>query len=85
MQYFMSLLIAGGVLVLMLCVALGISYGLGVLMRSRVAPAGSPDADPCAQCQADRDWYDELPVWQRSLITAWWVAHRYQCVTRGCE
>jgi hypothetical protein len=85
MQYLMTLLIMAGVLVLMLAAALGISYGLGVLLRSRSAPADPSNADPCAQCQADRDWYDELPVWQRSLITAWWLAHRYQCVARGCD
>lgn len=84
MQYLMTLLIMAGVLVLMLSATLGISYGLGALLRSRGPQAAPTDADPCAQCQADRDWYDELPVWQRSLITAWWLAKRYQCVAKDC-
>ena len=82
MQYLMVLLVMVGVIVLMIAAVLGISYALGAYLNSRSAPH---QPDPCAQCQADRDWYEELPVWQRSVVAAWWLANRYQCAAKGCE
>jgi hypothetical protein len=81
MQYLMVLLLIVAVVLLMLAAVLGISYGFGAWLNSRGA---THEADPCAQCQADRDWYEELPVWQRSLVTAWWLANRYHCAAKGC-
>jgi hypothetical protein len=86
MQYLMVLLVSAGVFLLMTAAVLGVSYALGALMRSQVGAGSSPsDADPCARFQADRDWYEGLPIWQRSLITAWWLANRYLCAARGCR
>jgi hypothetical protein len=86
MQYLMVLLVSAGVFLLMTAAVLGVSYALGVLMRSHVGVRSDPvDADPCARFQADRDWYEGLPIWQRSLITAWWLANRYLCTTSGCR
>ena len=82
MQYMMVLLLMVGVIVLMVALVLGISYALGAYLNSRGA-AHAPD--PCAQCAADRDWYEELPVWKRSVVTAWWLANRYQCAVKGCN
>jgi hypothetical protein len=86
MQYLMVLLVSAGVFLLMTAVVLGVSYALGALMRShdggKVSPTG---ADPCAQFQADRDWYEAQPIWKRSVITAWWLTNRYLCATRGCD
>jgi hypothetical protein len=82
MQYVMVLLLMVGVIVLMIAAMLGISYALGAYLNSHGA-AHQPD--PCAQCQADRDWYEELPVWKRSVVTAWWLANRYQCAAKGCK
>ena len=82
MQYLMVLLLIVGVVFLMVAAVLGISYGFGVWLNSRGAPH---EANVCAQCQADRDWYEELPIWQRSLVTAWWLANRYQCAAKGCR
>ena len=82
MQYVMVLLLMAGVIVLMIAGVLGLSYAVGAWLYSRdAAHAG----DPCAQCQADRDWYEELPLWQRSVVTAWWLANRYQCAAKGCR
>jgi hypothetical protein len=86
MQYLMVLLVSAGVFLLMLAAALGISYALGALLRSHGgAGPNSTDPDPCSRFQADRDWYEGLPIWQRSLITAWWLANRYLCAARGCR
>lgn len=86
MQYLMALLLSAGVFVLMVGVVLGISYALGVLLHRRAGRWADPaNADPCSQCQADRDWYDELPIWKRNLVTAWWLANRYLCAARGCR
>ena len=83
MQYLLALMMIAGVTVLMLGGVLGISYALGAFLNSREGSRSS--ADPCAQCQADRDWYDELPLWKRNAVTAWWLANRYQCAVRGCR
>ena len=85
MQYLMVLLVSAGVFLLMVAAILGASYGLGVLLRTRGgALDASSAADPCARFQADREWYEGLPGWQRSLITAWWLTNRYLCSTQGC-
>jgi hypothetical protein len=84
MQYLMVLLVSFGVFVLMLGCMLGISYALGALLHFRGGRADPASAEPCAQCYADRDWYEELPLWQRNLVTAWWLANRYRCGARGC-
>jgi hypothetical protein len=86
MQYLMVLLVMTGVFVLGVAVVLGISYGIGAMMHSRGSTASVPaGADPCAQCQADRDWYEGLPIWKRNVVTAWWLANRYQCASKGCN
>ena len=85
MQYLMILLVTVGVFVLMVAVVLGISYVLGALMHSRSGTRAAPsDPDPCAQCQADRNWHEALPVWKRSVVAAWWLANRYRCVQKEC-
>jgi hypothetical protein len=82
MQYLMVLLLMVGVVFLMVAAVLGLSYAFGAYLNSRDSAHA---ADPCAQCEADRDWYEELPVWQRSMATAWWLANRYQCAVKGCK
>jgi hypothetical protein len=85
MQYLMVLLLSLGVFVLMVSAVLGISYALGALLHSRSASYADPlNTDPCAQCYADRSWYEDLPLWKRNLVTAWWLANRYRCASRGC-
>jgi hypothetical protein len=84
MQYLMVLLLMAGVIVLMIAAFLGISYALGAYLNAR-GGAPAPAGDACAQCQADRDWYEELPVWKRSVVTAWWLANRYHCTVKGCR
>jgi hypothetical protein len=86
MQYLMVLLLSAFVFVAMMGVVLAVSYGLGVLMHSRTGgrSAEPGNTDPCAQCHADRDWYEELPIWKRNLVTAWWLANRYRCVSKDC-
>jgi hypothetical protein len=68
--------------VLIVAVLIGISYGIGAYLNSHGA---AHEADPCSQCQADRDWYEELPLWKRNVVTAWWLANRYQCAIKGCK
>ncbi len=86
MQYLMVLLLIIGVIVLMIAAVLGISYGIGAYLYSldRVRP-DSTNTDPCAQCQADRDWYEDLPIWKRNVVTAWWLSNRYSCAVKGCR
>ncbi len=86
MQYLMVLLLIIGVVVLMVAAIMGLSYAIGAFMNSREgARAGPASTDPCAQCQADRDWYEELPIWKRNVVTAWWLVNRYSCAARGCR
>jgi hypothetical protein len=83
MQYLLALLMIAGVTVLMVGGVLGLSYAFGAFLNAR--EAARTGSDPCAQCQADRDWYDELPLWKRNVVTAWWLANRYHCAARGCR
>ena len=86
MQYFMVLLVSVGVIVLMVSAVLGISYGIGTLLYSKTGKRPDPgNTDPCAQCLADREWYEELPIWKQNVVTAWWLANRYLCAVRGCK
>ena len=81
----MVLLLSVCVFVAMVGVVLGVSYALGVLMHSRTSGGAEPgNTDPCAQCQADRAWYEDLPLWKRNLVTAWWLTNRYRCVSKDC-
>jgi hypothetical protein len=86
MQFLMVLLVMIGVIVLMVAGLAGISYGFGVFMNSRDGSRADPsDTDPCAQCRADRNWYEDLPIWKRNLIAVWWLANRYRCSEKGCD
>lgn len=85
MQFLMVLLVMTGVIVLMLAALLGISYGFGVFINSRDGSRmSSSSTDPCAQCRADHDWYEDLPIWKRNLVTVWWLVNRYRCSAKGC-
>jgi len=85
MQFLMVLLVMIGVIVLMLAALLGISYGIGAFMNSRDGNGvDASNTDPCAQCRADHDWYEDLPIWKRNLVTVWWLANRYRCSAKGC-
>lgn len=65
---------------------LGISFALGVYLNSREGARASPaDSDPCAQCDADREWYDALSSWQKNAVTAWWWVNRLAWALKGCK
>jgi hypothetical protein len=86
MQHIIVLFIIIGIFIFMVAAVLGISYGLGVFMNSRGRAAMGPAAaDPCARFEADRDWYEELPLWQRQVVIAWWLANRYLSNVKGCR
>ena len=85
MHYLMVLLVMIGVIVFMVAVVLGISYGIGAWLYSKTRiPADPANTDACAQCQADRDWYEALPIWQKNVVMAWWLTNRYLCSAKGC-
>lgn len=85
MQFLMVLLIMFGVIVLVVCALLGVSYGIGTLLNSReIIVSDLSNSDPCARCRADRDWYEDLPIWKRNLVVAWWLVNRYLCSEKGC-
>ena len=84
MQFILLLLLIIGVVVLMVAAFVGISYALGVhLYRRDGTIAFATERDPCAQYTADRDWYQTLPSWQQTAITAWWWVNRFQWAAKG--
>jgi hypothetical protein len=86
MQYLMVLFLIIGIIVLMIAAILGISYGIGMYLNNREGARADPsNKDPCAQCQADREWYEGLPIWQQNVVTAWWLVNRYQWTQKGCQ
>ena len=86
MQYLMVLFLIVGIIILMIVVVMGISYGLGHTMNTREGTRADPaNKDPCAQCQADREWYEGLPSWKQNVVMVWWLVNRYQCSLKGCQ
>ena len=68
-----------------LAVFLGLSYWLGAYLNSRTGSKADPrDTNPCAQCNADLVWYQELPGWQQIVAMAWWWVNRFQSNRKGC-
>ena len=86
MQFLTLLVLIIGVAVVMVVFFSAVSYALGVHLngRSGTIAIGS-ERDPCAQCNADRDWYLSLPSWQQTAIMAWWWANRFQWAAKGCR
>jgi len=86
MQIILLLLLIIGVAVLMVAGFAGISFAVGLhLYRRNGTIAFASERDPCAQCNADRDWYLTLPYWQQTAITAWWWINRFQWAAKGCR
>ena len=86
MTFLVVLLLIIGVIVVMVAALLGISFAAGTHFYSREHPrVSSTDKDPCAQCNADRDWYLGLPLWKQNLTAAWWWANRVACASKGCR
>ena len=70
----------------MVAVVAGISYLAGRYLYSLETVSPSPgDTDPCAQCNADRAWFETLPVWKKTVILAWWLVNRYLWAKKGCK
>ena len=86
MQVLMVLLLIFGIIVLMIAVVMGISYAAGSVLSSRQgARVDASNKDPCAQCNADRDWYEGLDPLKQNLVTVWWLVNRYLCSLKGCS
>lgn len=86
MTFLVVLLLIIGVIVVMAAALLGISFAFGAHLYSReCARASASGADPCAQCNADRDWYLALPLWKQNVTAAWWWANRVTCASKGCR
>jgi hypothetical protein len=86
MQLILLLLLIIGVAVVMTASFAGISYAVGLHFYGRNGTiALATERDPCAQCNADRDWYLSLPYWQQCVISAWWWANRLRWAAKGCK
>ena len=86
MTFLVILLLIIGVIVVMAAALVGLSFGAGAHFYKRECPrAGHSGSDPCAQCNADRDWYLALPLWKQNLTAAWWWANRVACANKGCR
>lgn len=86
MQILMVLLLIIGVTVVMVGGFLGLSFAFGMYIHSREGTrVRLADPDPCAQCHADREWYEALPIWQKNAVTAWWWANRLAWAVKGCK
>lgn len=84
MRFLMVLFSVLSVVALMGAVLAGFSYGLGrYLYLRRIVSARPGDTDDATLCNADRDWYDALPLWERVLIMAWWLVNRYTWAVKG--
>lgn len=72
------------VVALIVAVLAGMSYGLGqYLYLRRIVTALPSGTDDSAQFNADRDWYDALPLWEKIAIMTWWLVNRYTWAVKG--
>ena len=86
MQVLMVLLLIFGIIVLMIAIIMGISYAAGTVLSAREGARVDPsNKDPCAQCNAERDWYEGLPPLKQNVVTVWWLVNRYLCSLKGCS
>ena len=86
MELLIALFVLIGVFVVMTAIALAISYVVGRTLYDREKPkADAGDTDPCAQCHADRDWYQALPSNKQVIVTAWWLYNRLIWASKGCR
>ena len=86
MQVLMVLLLIFGIVVLMIAIIMGISYAVGTVLSAREgARVDASNKDPCAQCNAERDWYEALPPLKQNMVTVWWLVNRYLCSLKGCS
>jgi hypothetical protein len=86
MELLIALFVLIGVFVVMMAVGLGISYGFGSVLYDRERPrAEAGDTDPCAQCNADREWYEAMPGAKQIAVTAWWWVNRMTWASKGCR
>jgi hypothetical protein len=86
MELLIALFVLIGVFVVMIAVALGVSYGVGKALYDRERPRpDAGDTDPCAQCHADREWYQTMPGAKQMSVTAWWWVNRLTWASKGCR
>ena len=86
MTFVVVLLLIIGVIVVMAAALLGLSFAVGTHLNSRECPrVRGAGADPCAQCNSDRDWYLGLPLWKQNVTAAWWWVNRVTCAGKGCR
>lgn len=86
MQILALLFLMLGVVVIMFAAFVCLSYSAGVYWYSREgAVIRRPDPNPCAQCDADQDWYLTQSIWKRNVIAAWWWANRLTWAGKGCK
>lgn len=86
MQFLTLLVLIIGVAVVMVVFLSAVSYAFGVHLNGRGGTVAlASDRDPCAQCNADREWYFSLPFWQQTAITVWWWANRFHWASKGCR
>lgn len=86
MEIFIVLFLLIGVFVVMTAIGLCISYAVGKVLYDRERPkaeAGEPGQ--CAQCDADREWYEGMPGPKQITLTAWWWANRMTWASKGCR
>jgi hypothetical protein len=75
-----------GVFVVITAIGLGVSYGIGTVLYDRERPKpDAGDSSPCAQCEADREWYQSMHGPKQLAVTAWWWANRMMWASKGCR
>ena len=86
MELFIALFVLIGVFVVVVAIAAAISYGVGMTLHDRERPKpDAGDTDPCAQCHADREWYQAMPSGKQLAVTAWWLVNRLIWASKGCR
>jgi hypothetical protein len=84
MRFLLVLFVVLVAFLLTLAVLAGVSYGLGRYLHTRqIVTAGAGEADAWTQCNADRDWYHALPLWEKAALMGWWLVNRYTWAVKG--
>ena len=72
--------------VVIVVVVVFVYVGIGTWF-SYDAPKANGDelaADPCAQCELDRQWFESQDLLMQIALGGWWATNRLICALRGC-
>lgn len=70
-----------GALIVLVIIVMGV---VGQTAASGSNGSGNAGQQPCAQCTADRAWYNSLKWTKKVAYATWYALRMAQCALSGC-